>query len=462
MFIKRIQKYAVKTLKSGAARLYIQNSDALRKAGLPENTRYRITYTKNSITITADKNGTNKIMDTGRGALLELKNKSTAQSIGHLSFVNATFRNGKIIISVHFSDKKKMAREQSLYNALLSGKPLRTSSLFSGLGMLSHHIKEGLKLSGIQSEITFANDACEVAMACNLAGNPMWDNASDDAFAVIDTLGNLDLSDLPQSHFMDIGYPCVAQSTLCKKENRDLAHPIVGTLFVKLLAAIEAVNPAIVLFENTPAFINSQTLAIIKREMTGYRFEEVILNAHEFGEIEARKRACVIAVSEGLPALNLEAIKPSDTVENNILSEFMDDVPLDSPLWRTMEHVKQKELNPRLNYKNMLYKGHETLIAALTATYNSPKAGSPMIAHPVDTSLQRQLTVREHAKIRRLPKTMYDQVISLSDGSHSMTSIRGSKSAAHRVLGNGVSKYLWNAVGDFMGQFFQKITPATI
>lgn len=456
MFVKRIHQYAVKTLKSGAARLYVQSSDALRKAGLPENTAIKVEYSKHRIVVTADENGGNKIMDTGRGALLELKNKSTAESIGDLQFVTVTFRRGKVIISIHYSDKQKMEREQSLFNAITNGK-IRTSSFFSGLGMLSYHLKKGLEKAGVNSEVTFANDACEVAMECNLAGNPMWDNASDDAYAVVDTLANIDIRELVQAHFLEIGYPCVAQSTLCKKEHRDLEHPIVGTLFVKLMAAIEKINPAIVLFENTPAFKNSDTLRFIKREMPGYRFEEVIFNGHEFGEMEARKRVCIVAVSEGLPEVDLASVIAPKKVSRPILSQFMDDVPANSELWRKMEHVKRKAADEKLNYKNIVYRGYESLIGTLTARYASPKAGAPMIAHPTDPDLQRQFTVEEHARLRLLPKRMYDAVMNLVSGNTPVVSSRGSKTAAHRVLGNGVSKYVWNAVGEHLGLYLQDI-----
>ena len=453
MFIKRIHRYAVKSLKSGAARVYIQSSDALRKSGLPENTAVKISYSKHRIVIEADKSGENKIMDTGRGALLELKNKNTAASVGDLEYVSVTFRKGKVIISLSYSDKQKMEREKSLIEALLRGEPLRQASFFSGLGMLSYHLKMGLKESGIDSQITFANDASDVAMECNLSGNPIWDNASDDAFAVIDTLENIDISELVQSHMVEIGYPCVGQSTLCLKAHRDLEHPVVGTLFVKLLAALDKINPAIVVFENTPAFLNSKTLEFIKREMKGYRFEEAIFNAHDFGEIEARKRTCVVAISDGLPELNLGAISPGEDVKHNKLSEFLEDIPSDSKLWREMEHVKKKALDPNLNYKNMLYHGEENLIATLTATYAAPKAGSPMIAHPFIDGLQRQITALEHALIRRLPSRMLIAVMYIVNGATPVVSARGSSTIAHRLLGNGVSKKLWLAIGKYIGKY---------
>ncbi|WP_137297198.1 DNA cytosine methyltransferase [Psychromonas sp. SP041] len=456
MFIKRIHRYAVKKLKSGAARIYIQNSDTLRSAGLPENSLIDIEYSKNSITIKLDENGKNKIMDTGRGALLELKNKKTAESVGEFDFVTVTFRKGKVVISLHYADVQKLSRERNILQAVMNGEAIRTSSFFSGLGMLSYHLKEGLKRAGIDSQITFANDICPIAMECNLSGNPMWDTASHDAFVSVDALENLDLSELKPADMVEVGYSCVGQSTLCKKENRDLDHPIAGTLFVKLLAALEKINPAIVVFENTPAFVKSKTLNIIKREMKGYRFEECVFNGHEFGELEARRRVCVVAISDGLGEVNLSSVSPGDEVQHNILGDFLDPVPLDSELWREMAHVKKKVLDPNLNYKNMLYNGTEKLIATITATYSSPKVGSPMIAHPTVDGLQRQIKSIEHARIRLLPDRMFVAVKKIINGDTPMVSAKGSSSAANRLLGNGVSKKLWQAIGCHLGSFLKK------
>jgi DNA (cytosine-5)-methyltransferase 1 len=453
MFITRIHKYAVKLLSTGAGRICIKNADALRKAGLVANTPIRISYSKHRIVVKEDVNGNNKVMDTGRGATLEIRNKDVAKSVGDLSCVTVTFRKGMVIITIHQADKQKMEREQSIINALTKGEPIRTASFFSGLGMLSWWIKKGLEKAGIRSQITFANDMSETAMECNLAGNAMWDDATPDAYAVIDTLDGIDMEALVNAHLIEIGYPCIAQSTLCKKENRDTKHPLVGTLFVKLLEAIRKINPAMVCFENTPAFGNSETLDFIKREMPGYRFEQVVLDGHAFGELEGRKRVCVVAVSDGLPELNLNNFSAPKNVERKTFSSVFEDISLDSPLWRRMEHLKRKTNEATNNFKNMLYTGVETTIATITATYAAPKAGTPMIAHPLDSDLQRQVTCREHADIRELPVGVHREVMEVAYGGSPMVSRKGSFTAAHRLLGNGVSKKAWMAMGAFLGNY---------
>jgi DNA (cytosine-5)-methyltransferase 1 len=459
MFIKRISKYAVKVLSTGAARVFIQTKKHLETAGLSAGTRVSITYLKHKITIKPDVNGTQVIQDTTRGQLLELRNKSTYESIGDLEFVTVTIRKGIVIVTIHSNDKKRLAREESLVNDLRDGNPIRYSSFCSGTGMLAYHLKKGFEKAGVKTQIAFAMDACDVAMEVNVAGNPIWDNASEDAVAITDTFEGIDLEDLVHSHFVEVGLPCVNQSTLCAKDSRDLAHPIVGTLFVKLLACLHKINPAIVLIENTPAFVNSQTLSILKREMPGYRFEETMLNAHDYGELEARKRTCVLAISEGLPEINLTDLIAPKNVVRKPLSSILRPVADDSPLWRKMEHIKRKVSDPKLNFKNTLYTGVETLISTVTATYAAPKVGTPMIAHPTDPDLQRQLMVEEHGDLRDLPESMRQEIMSVESGDHPMVSSRGSKTKAHRLLGNGVSGKVWNAVGEFIGNYLNTLIP---
>lgn len=166
----------------------------------------------------------------------------------------------------------------------------------------------------------------------------------------------------------------------------------------------------------------------------------------------------VIAVSEGLPNLNLSELLPGvDKVKHrNCLSDFLEDIPLDSELWRPMEHVKRKSMGTSHNYKNLLYNGSEDLITTITASYAAPKAGTPMIEHPIKSELQRQITPLEHARIRRLPDKVLNQVMDIVSGKSQMVSKRGSKSLAHRLLGNGVSQFVWNAVGGFLGNYFIK------
>tara|TARA_Y100000310_G_scaffold73079_1_gene69227 strand:+ start:1938 stop:3335 length:1398 start_codon:yes stop_codon:yes gene_type:complete len=453
-FITRIHKYSAKLLANGATRVYVQNKEALKESGFLAGSRITVEHkpAQNRIEVRLDKQGKNKIMDTGRGELFELKNKDTTKTLNGAEFVTLTFRNGVLIITVHAQTAQEIERVKDVLYRLKNNLPLRTGCYFSGLGMLSYHIKQGLKRQGINTQIVFANDNNELAMSCNVEGNPMWDDASDNAMAVVDSIDNLGYYNTNKQDLATVSYPCVGMSLLINPESRDIAHPHCGTLFVSLVAELKRANPAIIVFENTPRFLDSQTLDIIKRSLPGYNFSQTILDGHDYNELESRKRACLVATSVGLNQFDIENVPSLFNEEKTpTVSDFLEPISDDSPLYREMNHVKKRNEMKNVGYRNCVYQGHENAMTTLPASYGSPKAGTPMIAHPTNPQLQRQVQPNEHANLRRIPQRLKDVVMSVWDGSHSLVSSRGSATAAHRLLGNGVSRFVWESLGSALG-----------
>ena len=456
-FFRKAKKYSIKKLKNSIARIYVNDSQELSDSNLPAGTRVTVTYGNYSIKVIADVNGQNSIMETSRGGLLELRNKSTFESFNGVDSVQVTFTEDGVEIGLCYQDIQRLKRETTIINNLVSGQPIRTASLCSGTGLLALFIKNGLEKSGIKSNICLAIDSCEKAMSANINGNPIWQDASEDAIAIVNQLNNIDITKIRQADLVEIGLPCVPFSKLIKKHYRDIAHPQAGTIFCKLLAILNQINPAIFIIENVEGFLKSDAYSIIKRESVGYRFEEVILDGHSFGDIEGRSRACVVAVSEGLPSLNLQQLKPPAKVTLSPLSNYMETIPLQSELWRKMEHVKRKLDNPNLNFKNDLYTGSETKLGTLTAGYSAPRIGAPMIVHPENPELQRQFTAQEACNIRQLPASLEQAVMSFATGKNPLVKRSGSTSAVHRMLGNSVSKQAWIEAGSFIGSYLRDL-----
>lgn len=457
-FISRIVGYAAKLMKSGALRVYIQNNGALTAAELTAGTLCSYDYDIKSqkITIRKDEQGEQRVMRIARGHLLEVKTKMAAKTLGLVERVVVTFRKGMVIISPYKDDSNKSYREKSLIDAVASKKPLRAGSFFSGIGMLSYWIKKGLEQVGIRSQIAFANEMNPLAMDCNLYGNPIWDDATADASAYAIDLREVPLDQIPQLHLVEIGYPCIAQSTLCKADHRDLQHPIVGTLFVPVLAAIKQANPAIIIIENAPAFLNSQTLKLIEHELPGYRFEHRLVDAYEAGEIEGRKRSCVVGVSAGLPSIHLDFMR-FEVLSRPTLANYLEAIELDAPCWQVYDHVKAKDCDHRVNYRNCVHSPSDTKIATIPASYWA-KAGVPFVAHPTEQTKQRLLSIREHMNIRQLPNQMKSTLTQVEQGTHPEIS-GGSKTAIHRMLGNGVSKNVWLTLGQWIGNYINALNP---
>lgn len=452
-FIKRLYRYAVKHRNNGSARIYIQNAGALRDAGLLANSRVSITQKPGRIEVKLDPNGESKIADTGRGELLELKNKATGWAMKGFNYVTVTLRQGMVIITAHRDEARRVRRNRRIKDRLKQGQPLTSACLYSGLGMLSYHIKQGLLAVGIKSAIDFANDSDELALSLNVESNPMWDDATDSATAVADFIQSLDLTLLNEVDMVTISYPCVAFSSLAKSENRDLAHAACGTLFIDTVAALKALNPAVMIFENVPGFASSQTLSLMQRAIPDYTFKATRFDGHDFNEMESRKRVCIVATSEGLTALD-----PSHTINafahepRRTLADIVSVAPKDTFKWDEMAHVKRRDDMPHLGYRNCAYQGHESTIVTLPASYACTKAGSPMLLHPDNPDLQRKFLPEEHARLRDFPARMYLALEQFWQGKHALSSTRGNASRAHRLCGNGVSKRIWQSLGQSLGQ----------
>ena len=458
MFIKRIQKYAVKLLKSDTARVYIQNPLFLKKANFVANALIHVSYEKSRIVITLKENGERKVMDSSRGELIELKNKDTFKSLLGCNSVVVTFKTNKIIIKVPKSFTETQKRTVGFIDKLSSGKPLTSASLFSGIGLLALSIKRGLEAAGVKTKLSFANDSDELALTCSAEGNPIWKDASNNAVIDGRDIRELDISELPIVDILEIGLPCVNQSKLCEKKKRDLNHPIVGTLFITIVNVIKKMNPSIIILENAPSFLNSDTLALIKSELKDrYTFDSRILKGSEFGGIEERSRACVVATPLGFPELNLAELKPKLSLLTPSLGDLLEDIRNDSPLWREMGHVKAKLNNPKLNYKNTLFTADSTKIGTMTATYHSPKIGSPMLAHPENPELQRQFTALEGCRIRELPLSLLEVLMSVAKGEHWLCKSKSNVGAVHRMNGNSVSPKPWFALGEWLGDYFRTL-----
>ena len=381
MFITKVFNYSLKHLKNGAARIYLQNTQALKAAGFIAEKSIEVDYAKNRIVITCSNSGLNSVQSTSRGELIELKNKKLAESFQGLSRVTITFRMGKIIISVAKADNDRIKREALLANNIEQGK-VKFGSLYSGIGQTSLALKVGLQRVGIETEHALSTDIDELALSVQTEGNPIWQQPSENAIVIADDISNIDFGNCPQVDVLEIGYLCYNQSTLSPKSRRDLDHPEIGSKFIPTVNAIKELNPAIIVIECAVPFLLSKTYSLMKQEIQGYNFEETKISGYDHGDFEERKRCFILATSIGLPASNLDQFLPPKEVLRPKLSSIMEDIPLSNKAWKTMDHVKAKVNDKRLNFKHKVYTGEETKIAALPATYNS-KIGAPMVQAPV-------------------------------------------------------------------------------
>ncbi len=453
-----VTKYSCKHLKNNIARIYINNSTKLSVHGYDAGVGLNVEYGHYKISITkSNENPEKTVMGTSRGALIELRSKDVGESFQGIKIVVVSISAQGIEIVAHPSELRQIERIASLKAAIANGK-ITTASLCHGVGLLAYNLSKGMKRASLSTKIQLANDIDDLALTCSVEGNPIWDDCEPTAVATSIQLQELALQDLKPVNFVEIGLPCQNHSNLCPEDMREFAHPTVGTLFVSAAAVIRKLNPAVFLIENTRHFLNSQTFSILVKEFSDdYNFEVITVKGTDYGDFEPRERACVVAIDNTLPMCALETMTPPLCVQRSPLGTILDEIPLDAPEWREMTHVKRKLNDPRLNFRNTIFTPNDYEIGTLMASYASPKIGAPMIVHPENPRLQRQFSYREHGRIRRAPQRLMDVFERIANGSHSMVTSRGNKSAVHRMCGNSVSPLPWIAVGEWLGNWFHSL-----
>lgn len=108
-----------------------------------------------------------------------------------------------------------------------------------------------------------------------------------------------------------------------------------------------------------------------------------MLNGYENDDFEERERACIVAVSEGLPEVNLNQFTPPAVTERRVFDDIREAVADTDACWSKMNNVTKKLADPRLNFKHNLVRGSDDKIAAITAGYASPRIDSPMAPPPI-------------------------------------------------------------------------------
>src|SRR5690606_31610596 len=120
-------------------------------------------------------------------------------------------------------------------------------------------------------------------------------------------------------------------------------HPHVGHLVVAALMILAKANPAVVIFENVVPYASSASASILRNQLRdlGYNTHETVLKGADFNALEHRDRWCMVAVTEGMhfdwSMLQLPAKQPLT------LSDVLDDIPDDHPMWSEMKGLKAKQ-----------------------------------------------------------------------------------------------------------------------
>jgi DNA (cytosine-5)-methyltransferase 1 len=426
----------------GRSRVWLEGKK-LEREGFDVGMKYDVTVNEGSVVLMLSDDGkymVSKRTRNGRTSpIIDLTGQVVSDKFEVESLIRVVVNGSKIVITGHHSTERQNEREDRLLRKLKSGESLSACSLCHGLGILDSAFDSGLRMSGIKSVISVAVEQEKKYLEGSLNNNPqLWDSRS----CVIESpIESVNLMKNPaQVDTVIIGLPCTGFSRGGKSKLKlDCAesHNKGGSVFFYLLSFVQIMNPSIVLIECVPELLNSVSMIIIRSVLKGlgYTTSERILEGNEYGALENRKRACVVAVSNGIAdGYDIENIKPLRQKEPCI-GDVLESIPLDADCWKPFDYLVAKEARDKAagkGFARQIVTGIEPQCGVITRGYFKCRSGDVYLAHPKNKKLSRLFTVSEHCKLKTIPRHI----------------VRGlSQSTSHEALGQSVVYEAFKAVG---------------
>jgi len=358
---------------------------------------------------------------------------------GQAERIRAIIKPDEIIITIHHREIAEKERLERLIRKLCNNEPLEMGSLAHGGGVLDHALHTGLNLANIAARLSFAVEIEGKYLDASQRNNSVWDK---DSIAIEAPMQDVETHKLPKVDLLAAGIPCTGASISGRSKNklsRAEEHETAGSLFVAFLKIVMATQPSIIVLENVPPYQTTASMTVIRQVLSeiGYQVHETILDGNQMGALEARKRLCVVAITEGLNGFDINNIKALRTKETS-LNDVMECIDDDSPRWKILDYLDQKEqrdIASGKGFKRQLLTGNESSCGTIGRGYSKLRSTEPFLKHPL-TGKQRIFTPREHAKVKTIPEYLVSGV---------------SDTVAHEILGQSVIHCSFIAVGKTIG-----------
>ncbi|WP_063664257.1 DNA cytosine methyltransferase [Aliivibrio fischeri] len=362
--------------------------------------------------------------------------------------------SGKIIITPHQLYATVSKSLKDLYSAVLQKKKLDVISLFSGGGVLDRAVHEGLKLAGLDSVVRCSIEIETKYMQSNLRNNShLFDSNS---ILIESPIQDLDFSRMGVSgDILIAGIPCTGASIGGKSKNKinhAEEHDKAGSLFYYLLQVIQKTNVPLIILECVKQYLDTTSMMVIRSVLSnlGYTLQETVLKGDDFGALEGRERMVVIASLDSIDStLSFDDLRHYPV--SGAVSTILDDVPLDSSMYREFKYLADKEAKDIASgkgFRRCLLNGDETKVPCIGAGYAKCRSNEPFVKHPSNEKLSRLFTVNEHARVKTIPEDI----------------VHGTPTTvAHEVLGQSVIFKQFLSVAQMCGlglkSFFGTLSP---
>jgi DNA (cytosine-5)-methyltransferase 1 len=451
---------AAKNNTDGVVRIWLEGQK-LRRGAFAEGATYNADYNNGTLELSIAEGGRYKVSKRRSGTatkpIIDLCNRQLAQWFPAGTKLTAVVRKGRIVIRRAMQAVRTLRREARLLQKLAKNEPLDVVSLFHGGGIMDQSIERGFSRAGIHLRSAAVVEMSSAYMDVSLNANPHLFDANTLLFN--GPIQEFDLGKVPPASIMSIGMPCLG-SSLAGRAKGKLAHAEshseAGALFFTAMDWVRRFQPAITIIECVTQYRTSASMEVIRSLLTswGYNVHEADLCGSDYGSLENRDRMVAIGVSKGLDRLggfDMDQIVPLHT-KPATLSEVLDDVAPDSPLWTIHEYLEKKEAADKKagkGFMRQLYTGTEASINTITRQYAKVRSTDPHIRHPdpAKSRYTRLLTPKEHARIKGLSDAWVEAT-------------QASDTIVHECLGQSVCTQVFEAVGAAVGNFLNRAEKA--
>jgi site-specific DNA-cytosine methylase len=294
----------------------------------------------------------------------------------------------------------------------LSDKTIRTISLFHGGGTYEYGAKSVYEGYGFKNEL---------ALVTEIEDTFLWHSfeANRECFTEETLVLNGDICSFEPGEYnvngslLISGIPCTSSSraSLSKVGHKYAElHAKAGSLFWNTIKFIVSCNPYFYVLENTDSYRYTSGFKsiMLMLDALGYHYEETVLNSHDLGTIESRKRLFLVATSddsnESLKAINFGSRDHHYVGPRVQINKILDpNIKPDDPSYRLYTHLKEKEIRDKLAGKNFarnMFHGDETRTLLIRAAYAKAGTSDCYLYHPSDKEYSRLFSPVEHARLK--------------------------------------------------------------
>lgn len=357
------------------------------------------------------------------------------------SEIRVAVRGRSMTISAQLACSDAQERVERARRKMKNGEPFAVASFFHGGGVIDDALHSGLARAGVSSFVQVAVELEQKYLESSLNNNGHLFNQDTVFFE-----GSIEHFN-PRGVKAEIvcaGIPCTGASLSGRAKNK-LAfaedHDTAGALFYYVLNAVTSMNPAVVLIENVEPYAHTASMSVIRAVLRarGYVLHERVLDGGDFGCLEARRRLCVVAMSEGLADTfsldGLVSIKQKEAC----IGDILDPIPDDSEMFRSYSYLADKEVRDKAagkGFARQLITEQDSSVGCLGKAYNKARSTEPFLVNKTNPDLSRLFTPQEHARLKGVPSRII--------AGNSVTT-------AHEILGQSVCWPCFEAVGYAIG-----------